>query len=279
MAECLTPFAPDKNKPSKVVACGKCPRCKSRVVSGWSFRLMQQYKIAETADWITLTYAPEHMNHIITDNGFMTLCKRDVQLFLKNLRYAQFGSNESNIKYFAVGEYGGRFNRPHYHITLFNARRELIQNAWKKGNVFYGDVNEASVGYTLKYMMKDGKIPMHQRDDRVKEFRLMSKGLGKNYLTPAMIAWHKANLTERMYCNLSGGKKISMPRYYKDKIYNEIERKEIANAFELKAIDNFYKTLEREGIDHRKFLDKKAKIEFELNRNHKNALKGREHLI
>lgn len=276
MAECLTPFAPNKNEPSKMVACGKCPRCRARKISEWSFRLMQQYKIAESADWITLTYAPEHMAHLITERGFMSLLKRDVQLFFKNLRYAHTKSDSFNIKYFAVGEYGGRYNRPHYHITIFNARRELMQDAWQKGNIFYGDVNEASVGYTLKYMLKPGKVPMHRNDDRLPEFRLMSKGLGKNYLTPAMLQWHKNDLVNRMYCNLTDGKKISMPRYYKDKIYSDLERKEIADAYQLKAVESFMKTLDHNSLDYRNYRAKKAKIEAELNRSIKNALQGRD---
>lgn len=276
MAECLTPFAPNKNEPSKMVACGKCPRCRARKISEWSFRLMQHYKIAESADWITLTYAPEHMAHLITEKGFMSLLKRDVQLFFKNLRYAHTKSNPSNIKYFAVGEYGGRYNRPHYHVTIFNARRELMQDAWQKGNIFYGDVNEASVGYTLKYMLKPGKVPMHRNDDRQPEFRLMSKGLGKNYLTAAMLQWHKNDLVNRMYCNLTDGKKISMPRYYKDKIYSDLERKEIADAYQLKAVESFMKTLDHNSLDYRNYRAKKAKIEAELNRSIKNALQGRD---
>lgn len=38
-----------------------------------------------------------------------------------------------------------------------------------------------------------------------------------------MIRWHKADLVNRMYCNIEGGKKISMPRYYKQKLYDENE--------------------------------------------------------
>lgn len=46
-----------------------------------------------------------------------------------------------------------------------------------------------------------------------------------------MIKWHKADLLNRMYVNLPDGKKASMPRYYKDKIYNHWERVQIANEF------------------------------------------------
>lgn len=35
-----------------------------------------------------------------------------------------------------------------------------------------------------------------------------------------------------MYCTIEGGKKISMPRYYKDKIYDAEERGYIKGQFE-----------------------------------------------
>lgn len=112
----------------------------------------------------------------------MDLSKRDIQLFLKRLRKAHEShrGQMQPIKYYAVGEYGGITGRPHYHIILFNADIELIQDAWQNGQVHYGKVSGASVGYTLKYMTKPSRIPMHRNDDRTKEFSLMSKGLGKN---------------------------------------------------------------------------------------------------
>lgn len=45
-----------------------------------------------------------------------------------------------------------------------------------------------------------------------------------------MIAWHKADVANRMYVNIPGGKKASMPRYYKDKIYETWERKLAAST-------------------------------------------------
>lgn len=47
-------------------------------------------------------------------------------------------------------------------------------------------------------------------------------------MTDAMIKWHKSKLLERMYINIEGGKKIAMPRYFKDKIYSDRERADIA---------------------------------------------------
>jgi hypothetical protein len=36
-----------------------------------------------------------------------------------------------------------------------------------------------------------------------------------------MVDWHKSDLENRMYLTLEGGKKIAMPRYFKDKIYTK----------------------------------------------------------
>lgn len=256
---CITPFTVKKNDGQSVpVPCGKCPDCKGRRASGWSFRLVQQGKQAMSTDWITLTYAPAKVP--ITRNGFMCLSKRDVQLFFKRLRklHSTRGISASlpPIKYYAVGEYGTKNKRPHYHIILFNADRTLIQAAWEHGAVYYGQVSGASIGYTLKYMMKKGSVPAHRNDDRLPEFALMSKGLGESYLTPAMRRWHIKDLDNRMYIVTTDGKKVSMPRYYKDKIYNEQQRKRIAffavqNAIKITA-EHEQKLKELHGENWRK---------------------------
>lgn len=227
---CITPFV-KKDKiagVSQQFPCGKCPPCKKRRVSGWSWRLRKESERSQTSLFVTLTYDTNFVP--ISDKLFMTLSKDDLQKFFKRLRKFY---PRNTIKYYAVGEYGGRTNRPHYHLILFNAQHGDVMKAWSLGSkaighVHFGQVNGASIGYTLKYMSKEGKIPMHRNDDRLPEFALMSKGLGANYMTPDMIKWHKADLLNRMYVSIEGGKKIAMPRYYKDKIYLESERERIA---------------------------------------------------
>lgn len=229
MAQCMTPFGVrHKHKNETIpVPCGRCPACRARRASAWSFRLMQEDKVSISSFFITLTYDTSVVP--ISKSGYMDLRKRDLQLFFKRLRKAHtLEPRDRPIRYYAVGEYGGKTNRPHYHVILFNSRVELIQPAWQNGHVHYGQVTGASVGYTLKYISKPGRIPMHRNDDRTPEFSLMSKGLGANYLTDAMVKWHKADLDERMYCVIEDGKKITLPRYYKDKIYTEHERKRVA---------------------------------------------------
>ncbi|OBQ38073.1 MAG: hypothetical protein AN484_24540 [Aphanizomenon flos-aquae WA102] len=198
-----------------------------RRTSGWSFRLVKEGDRSKNALFVTLTYNDEHIKR--SKNNYKNLDKKDLQKFFKRLRKL---TNEK-IKYYAVGEYGTQNMRPHYHIILFNSSSEIIQRAWNLdnkviGNIYIGSVTEASIGYTLKYMCKGGKIPQHKNDDRQKEFSVMSKGLGANYLTEQMINWHKADLTKRMYVPMKDNKKIAMPRYYKDKIYSEKEKQKVA---------------------------------------------------
>ena len=67
----------------------------------------------------------------------------------------------------------------------------------------------------------------------------MSKGIGKNYLTRSMVKWHKKDLTNRVYVTLKGGEKVSLPRYYKEKIYTQHERKIIGAVMQQRDIESW----------------------------------------
>lgn len=232
---CFNPYKlkaphPHTGEP-QYVPCGKCPECRARIISGWSFRLMQEEKASLSSWFVTLTYDSMYVPY--TQGHYKTLNKKHVQLFMKRLRRLHGTVSNYPIKYFAVGEYGDKHWRPHYHLIIFNTAPEFVINAWKDpethnpiGQVHFGQVSAASVGYTLKYMCKEGRIPLHRNDDRVPEFRLMSKGLGLSYITMDILEWHHADEVNRMHCVLADGKKISMPRYYKDWIYQDLDQRQ-----------------------------------------------------
>jgi len=229
--------------------CGKCPPCHKRRISGWSFRLTKQSQATNTSQFVTLTY--DELTIPKTKNQLQTLCKSDLQKFFKRLRKL----THEKISYYAVGEYGDKTQRPHYHIILFNATENSVQSAWNLhtnsiGHCHFGNVSDASIGYTLKYISKEKQIPMHKNDDREKEFSLMSKGLGKSYLTPQTIQWHKNKLEERMYLPLKDGKKASMPRYYKDKMYKDGEKFRISIHMEQLAEKQTNDLLKEIGIEN-----------------------------
>lgn len=197
---------------------------------------MQELKYSKTAHFVTLTYDEKHVPR--TENGFKTLKKSDFQDYMKRLR--KLFPNET-LKYYAVGEYGTKRKRPHYHAIIFNCTDPAsIETAWVLndeliGDVQIGDVNTDSIAYCMKYIDKKnsganavllGRMDKKfARDDRIPEFSLMSKGLGQQYLTDNIKNYHRA-VNDRLYVTKTSGHKVSMPRYYRNKIWTEQERKD-----------------------------------------------------
>lgn len=232
MANCIHPFWKRKEnlKPGEIAGphpCGKCYPCVMRRLSGWHFRLKNELKYAQSAHFLTLTYETDFVP--ISSHGYLTVCKNDLQCFWKRLRRAlyRFYPDHSPLRYYACGEYGGRFERPHYHAIAFNTTPELVDYCWQLGSIYIGDVTDESIGYVVGYSQKSFYAGDWD-DGRAPPFSCMSKYLGLQYLTPEMYNWHKKDLDNRMYIPLDDGKKISMPRYFKDVIYDETERKRVA---------------------------------------------------
>ena len=243
------PNYPGPGQEEKIpVPCGKCPPCLTRRVDSWVFRLLQEDKISSSSYFITLTYDSPFLPR--TDNNLPTLRVRDLQLFWKRLRKR----NSQKIRYYAAGEYGTRNRRPHYHAIVFNLEDpEYVNEAWKDpetgqplGLTDVGTVTTSSIAYCAKYIDKGKTVPQHARDDRYPEFSRMSKGMGANYLTPAVIRWHKSDLS-RCYVVMPGGYRLGLPRYYRDRIYTDEEKAEVLRIIstgieqsEAEAVERYY---------------------------------------
>lgn len=259
--QCISPF----HKDAMAFPCGKCYPCLRRRISGWSFRLMKEAESCDSASFVTFTYDTDHVP--ITPKGFMTLRKRDFQLFMKSLRKAHTARPQAPpqkqgghvgakpIRYFCVGEYGKKSWRPHYHAIMFNVDLAVLVGQkmslqikrgnvpldgtcsltceyWPHGHITIGQLSEASAGYTLKYVMKEARIPLHRNDDRARECQLISQRLGVGYLNDRSKDWHHANLFERYYLPLKDGKKAALPRYYREKLYDKETRELIGQALQ-----------------------------------------------
>lgn len=206
------------HKQDITVPCGNCAFCTATRRSDWALRLHYEGKKHLVKKFITLTYADAHLHF---KNGVSQLCKRDVQLWLKRVR-----AHGAKVRYYAVGEYGSKTFRPHYHVLLFgNVSDTVIRDSWKLGHVHIGQVTEASIMYCLGYIVNGKGWKM--RTKRERPFSLMSRkpGLGYNYLTPAMIEWHRSG--RKNYAILDGAKR-HLPRYYKCKIFSKIDLVRIA---------------------------------------------------
>lgn len=212
--ECLRPkYLP---KQEMVVPCGRCGFCAATRRSDWAIRIAYERKLHISSMFVTLTYADPHL---VWHSGVPQLCRRHVQLFLKRVRKAGY-----QLRYYGVGEYGSKTFRPHYHMIIFGDVPEaVIRSEWEYGQVHIGTVTEESVLYTLSYMINKNDWRMSK--GRVRTFNMMSKSIGKNYLTKAMIDWHRSG--RKNYC-LVDGMNRHLPRYYKVKIFSKVDLVRIA---------------------------------------------------
>ena len=202
--------------------CGKCINCLRSYKRAWTMRMREEMAGSKSSYFITLTYNEFNVPH---GCNVLLLCKSDYQLFLKRLRKRLSNLDKIKLRYVVCGEYGGKTNRPHYHLALFldnnvpyRVVKKFIDDSWNKGfnSVEYLDVKK--IEYLVKYFNK-----LDTRIHDVKTFRNMSNGIGRNFLSPRVIAYYKNNLTT--ICHRYGYT-YAMPRYFKDKIFND-EEKEI----------------------------------------------------
>lgn len=228
------------------ISCGKCMYCRQKRISGWAARLMRKDMSSDMSFFVTLTYDPDHV--MFCPKGRPTLYPNHLTEYWKALRKK---IPPRSLSYYACGEYGSNRKRPHYHAIVFISDPDLLpmhalkylETTWKHGEVFVGTVTGESVAYTLKYISKKGSVPEYAGDKRTPEFQRSSKGLGKEYLTPQMIEWHKADLVKRAYISGQGDIRIPMPRYFKDKIYTKEEKAQIGEFMQQNSTPRDYKTL------------------------------------
>lgn len=222
------------------VPCGKCPECVKAKQNAWLFRFNQQLLVSPLALFVTLTYNDESLPYAnlwynedgTADLHNMTLRKRDVQLFFKNLRYEYSKLSKKRIKYMLVGEYGSKFGRPHYHAIIFNLDYpHLIDSEWIHGFVYRPvlDTSRGGMSYVLKYISKNRNVNNYG----IPEFSLTSKGLGENYITAESLKWHTSNV-ENTYVR-SDGFKLTMPRYYKRKMFDTEQYASVTSYLQKRA--------------------------------------------
>lgn len=158
------------------VPCAKCLNCRMNERRRTTARLLlESFEHAENS-FVTLTYSPENL----PANG--NVCARDVQLFLKRLRERVA---PVRFRYFAVGEYGGVGQRPHYHALLFGWAPEnhkvidcscQLCAAWSLGLCHVGEVTPQSAQYVAGYVLKVAQVEGLTALSRNRQGRGLVKG-------------------------------------------------------------------------------------------------------
>lgn len=211
------------------VPCGHCADCRADYAREWSNRcLLELDDNGGFGCFLTLTY--NDFNLPLDDDG-PTLRKRDLQLFMKRLRWS---FSDKRIRFFACGEYGSHTQRPHYHVILFGLGlsdfgdcivkkhnklghplwiSDRLSTIWPYGYHLIGSVTKESCDYVARYTIKKqfdldskGKYPAHV----LPPFTLCSRRPGIGMLRRDAIILG-SDLSERIVCDGHNGSVYTFP--------------------------------------------------------------------
>lgn len=212
------------------VPCGKCLDCLNQKSIEWSYRIMDEVHCHAENCFITLTY----------ENSPIELIRKDLTDFIKRLRKKL---EPIKIRYFACGEYGSKYLRPHFHLIIFGwcphdlikwkkdgdywlYRSAFLESVWTLGFSSVGQVTLYSAKYCAKYLQKFKKVPAYL----TQPFITMSNRPG--------IGFYAINsnslVTDKIYRD---GHYVKIPRYYLKKFEESgFDLSELKARRQLKAI-------------------------------------------
>lgn len=136
---------------------------------------MESYlHVPESTYFLTLTYSDEEVPK--TSAGELTLDKRDGRLFRLRLR-ERLGYMP---RYFFVGEYGEKTERPHYHAIIYGAPPagfdQVVEKTWGLGQTSTYWAVPQHLSYVAQYCTKKLTRPDDIRlGSRLPEFSQMSR--------------------------------------------------------------------------------------------------------
>lgn len=215
------------------ISCGHCIQCRIRRSAEWALRISHEASEYSENTFLTLTYAPEHF----PSDGSISI--RAVQLFMKRLR--KFICPR-RVRFFAVGEYGELFGRPHYHVLLFGysfpdrvpSRRTRFGRAWRSaslealwpfGRCELGSLSWHSASYVARYCIKKitGPLAEAHYGGLLPEFQLSSSrpGIGEAWASRNLDALFAAGGVELK------GRMLPIPKYYRQ-LLSDAQRRSLS---------------------------------------------------
>jgi hypothetical protein len=227
-----------------------------------------------------LTYSDDHVP------ACGTLDPSHTQRFIKRLRKAL---EPLKIRYFLVGEYGDKTQRPHYHAALFGYPSceygkprvtkkhgcpcepcKLIEEKWEMGHTYNGTLTKDSAQYISGYVTKK----MTSKDDerlngRHPEFARMSNrpGIGANSLDGIIDVIESEHGCEIIEVNDDvphvinyGRKQMPLGRYLRERLrkemgWNETKTPEaIVQKLRKERIEEYFEEREKNSFGTQKEL-------------------------
>ena len=274
------------------VPCGKCEECKATQARQKAVKAMAEANTWEHNEVINLTYNNEHlpMNTLANGKKVATLRYSDVQKFKKSLlKYYKEHYNQTGLKFMCACEYGEKYQRPHYHLIMFNMeckdkefwcytkkgekqfRSKEIEQLWKHGNVTLGEVTPNTIHYVANYCVKKFKgrnAKGYYKQKGIEPESVKSsnqRGLGALYFDK-----HKAEYMEHGKINVGtehGIQTIGTNAYfdkllaneYGDKLLEEIKTKRRKLNQQRETTRAFITGItveEQREVEHKQFVEK-----------------------
>lgn len=219
------------------VPCGQCIECRKTKARDWQVRLNEEIKDWKYKYFVTLTFAPNELEQLHLKTR-LTQCNAICEYAVRHMLERWRKTYKKSLKHWLITELGHEgTERIHLH-GLFFTNEELIfsevdehglrrWNYWKYGSVYIGEyVNNRTINYISKYITKI--------DEKNKDFKskiMASPGIGRRYIDNIYQKPVYKPGKAQDYYRLNTGVKVKLPKYYKNKLYNEDERELIWREF------------------------------------------------
>ena len=222
------PVLKDKRVGFIAGGCGRCMECLKQKGLGWRVRLMEDVKDYSEAKFVTLTFSEESLkdlrNVVNKDrklDGY-ALDNEVAVLAVKRFRERWRKKTKKSPRHWLVTELGDKNGRIHMHGIVYGSK-EMIEEKWMYGFVDVKEhVNDVSINYITKYITKI--------DVKHKEYRpkiCTSAGIGAGYIEKSRGKHKYVKGKTRTDYRMRSGVKVSLPIYYKKKLWSDDEREEL----------------------------------------------------
>lgn len=239
--------------PYMMAKCGKCDECRLERVRNWTYKIWLENLNHKQSCFITLTYADNEKGK--------NLNKHDLVKFIKRLR------KKYTFKYFAVGEYGEKKGRAHYHIIILGwtppdtrlmhgakskkgkllYTSQIVHDTWGMGRITIQPFGKDEISYITLYTNKNKLVNKYYNGETLADKRHILNNLKLKYGLMIKTLLRNGNIK---YTKIKLLKDMSSNQYkqYK-KEYNKIHN----NLVPKKQTEfNIYS----KGMGYKTFIDK-----------------------
>lgn len=162
------------------------PRFPSQVLLSLPKKYTTQVNSVALKQSLSTNNKQNHDKNIITYAS-----KKDLQKFIKRVRYHINKISGEKIRHFSVSEFGSKTLRPHFHLLLFFDKPQTLQiigkvinQSWKYGNNCSELAKSSCSSYVSSYINSTVSLPYLLKAKIFKPFTTHSKYLGLTMLLP-----------------------------------------------------------------------------------------------